>query len=323
MPTVVESPNGLWCVAVKALGKHVAAFEAALAAGAEAVSSFSTAPRGLWRIEALFTARPERAAIEARLAVMAAALGAATPEIIFEYVPENDWVAVTRASFPPIRVGRYYVHGAHLGPGPAGAIDLAVDAGPAFGSGEHETTRGCLIALDALARRARVRRALDMGCGSGILAIAAAKTWGARVIAADVDARAVRAAAGNARANGVARLVRAVASDGYRDMAVRRTAPYDLIVANILARPLMRMAPDLARRLAPGGVAVLSGLLARQERAVIGAHRAHGLALARRIALGGWHTLVLARKRCGLSGPLTVRRPSPAATSGAEPESRR
>ncbi len=162
-----------------------------------------------------------------------------------------------------------------------------------------------------------------MGCGSGILAIAAAKTWGARVIAADVDARAVRVAAGNARANGVARLVHAVASDGYRDMAVRRTAPYDLIVANILARPLMRMAPDLARRLAPGGVAVLSGLLARQERAVIGAHRAHGLALARRIALGGWHTLVLARKRCGLSGPLTFRRPSPAATSGAEPESRR
>ncbi|MFQ5957864.1 MAG: 50S ribosomal protein L11 methyltransferase [Alphaproteobacteria bacterium] len=305
------------------LGKHVAAFEAALAAGAEAVSSFSTAPCGLWRIEALFAARPERAAIEARLAVMAAALGAATPEIIFEYVPETDWVAVTRASFPPIRVGRYYVHGTHLGPGPAGTIDLAVDAGPAFGSGEHETTRGCLIALDALARRVRVRRALDMGCGSGILAIAAAKTWGARVVAADIDARAVRTATDNARANGVARLVRAVASDGYRSAAVRSGAPYDLIVANILARPLMRMAPDLARRLAPGGVAVLSGLLARQERAVAAAHRAHGLALVSRVALGGWHTLVLARKRCAPAGGVVVRRPSPAASLGVAPESAR
>jgi ribosomal protein L11 methyltransferase len=135
-----------------------------------------------------------------------------------------------------------------------------------------------------------------MGTGTGILAIAAAKTWRRRVEARDIDAEAVRVAARNAAANGVAALVAARRSDGYRDRTLRRVGCFDLILANILARPLALMAPALARALAPGGVAVLSGLLARQEAAVLAAHRAQGLRLLHRIAVDGWHTLVLERR---------------------------
>ena len=135
-----------------------------------------------------------------------------------------------------------------------------------------------------------------MGTGTGILAIAAAKTWRRRVWARDIDGEAVRVAAQNAGINGVAALVALRRADGYGDRALSRAAPFALIFANILARPLARMAPELARHLAPGGIAVLSGLLARQERLVLAAHRRHGLALARRIAIEGWHTLVLARR---------------------------
>ena len=283
----------MWRIALSASEAQLAAFEAALADGAIALSNFEAGDD--WTVEALTAAEPDAAALEARVMVAAAALGVAPPAIVIEPVPETDWLAATRAAFPPIRAGRYTVHGSHLPPSGGGPIDLEVDAGPAFGSGEHETTRGCLLALDRLARRHSVRRALDLGCGTGILALAIAKTWRADVVAADIDAVAVRTARENARLNGVAGLVRVTASDGMRAAPLRRGAPYDLIAANILARPLIAFAPGLAARLAPGGVVVLSGLLARQERAVLAAYRARRLALIERIALAGWHTLVLAR----------------------------
>ncbi len=283
----------MWRIALSASEAQLAAFEAALADGAIALSNFEAGDD--WTVEALTAAEPDAAALEARVMVAAAALGVAPPAIVIEPVPETDWLAATRAAFPPIRAGRYTVHGSHLPPSGGGPIDLEVDAGPAFGSGEHQTTRGCLLALDRLARRHTVRRALDLGCGTGILALAIAKTWRADVVAADIDAVAVRTARENARLNGVAGLVRVTASDGMRAAPLRRGAPYDLIAANILARPLIAFAPGLAARLAPGGVVVLSGLLARQERAVLAAYRARRLALIERIALAGWHTLVLGR----------------------------
>ncbi len=285
----------MWRIALNASEDHVAAFEAALADGAIALSNFEAGPGDVWTVEALTAAEPDAAALEARVMVAAAALGVAPPVVAIEAVPETDWLAATRAAFPPIRAGRYYVHGSHLPPARGGPIDLEVDAGPAFGSGEHETTRGCLLALDRLARRHTVRRALDLGCGTGILALAIAKTWGAAVVAADIDDAAVRTARDNARLNRVAGLVRVTASDGMRAAPLRQGAPFDLIAANILARPLIALAPGLAARLAPRGVVVLSGLLARQERAVLAAYRAQSLALIERIALAGWHTLVLGR----------------------------
>jgi ribosomal protein L11 methyltransferase len=288
----------IWRLALAAPDAGAAeAASAALGTVCGAVSAFEASSGGAWRVEGYAAAAPDRALLEAALALAWAARDDAPPALEVERLSASDWVALNQASFPPIAAGRYLVQGSHLAaPAPAGRIGLVIDAATAFGTGEHATTRGCLLALDAIARRAQRRRVLDMGTGTGILAIAAAKTWRRPVLARDIDREAVRVARRNAAVNGVASLVAPGCGDGYRDRALRRAAPFTLIFANILARPLARMAPDLARVLAPGGIAVLSGLLARQERVVLAAHRRHGLALARRIPLEGWHTLVLARR---------------------------
>jgi ribosomal protein L11 methyltransferase len=233
--------------------------------------------------------------LEATLAIAWTGRVDGPPPLACERVPPRDWLAASAASFPPLMIGRYFVHGSHhRGAVPAGRTGLRIDAATAFGTGEHATTRGCLLALDALARRGPRRRVLDMGTGTGILAIAAAKTWRRPVLARDIDHESVRVARINAQRNGVAALVRARPADGYVTRGISGR-PFDLVCANILARPLMRMAPRLAGALAPGGIAVLSGLLARQERAVLAAHRAQRLVLRRRIAHDGWHTLMMAK----------------------------
>jgi len=269
----------------------------------DSVSVFTRDGGGGWQIEGLSARRPGRAALEARLALAAAAQHGSAPPLVIERLPARDWLAENQASFPPIAVGRYFIRGRRCrSPLPAGRIGLLIDAATAFGTGEHATTRGCLLALDRLARRGRRRRILDMGTGTGILAIAAAKMWRRPVEARDIDAEAVRVARCNAWRNGVAGFVKARRSVGYRDRALHR-APFDLIVANILARPLMVMARDLRSALGEGGIAVLSGLLARQERAVLAAHRNARLYLLRRIIVDGWSTLVLARGRRGDPSP--------------------
>jgi len=269
---------------------------AAFATICAAVSIFEAAPADAWRVEGFAAAPVPRALVEAALALACLEAGGEPPALTIERVPAQDWLGENQASFPPLTAGRYFIHGSHhQGPVPPGRIGLLIDAATAFGTGEHATTRGCLWALDALARRGRRGPVLDMGTGTGILAIAAAKTWRRRVLARDIDAEAVRVAGRNARANGVASLVAVRRSDGYRDRALVRAGGFGLVFANILARPLVAMAPALARALAPGGVAVLSGLLGRHERLVLAAHRAQGLALRRRYVVDGWHTLVLAR----------------------------
>lgn len=269
---------------------------------AQAVSySEVVGPAGqpVWQFQGYADAEPDRGAIAAAAALAALAAAVPAPEPAVVALGTVDWLAENRRSFPPLRIGRFYIHGSHVtAPAPAGALALQVEAAIAFGTGEHGSTRGCLIALDGLARRLRVRRALDMGCGSGILALAIARLWpAARIVAVDVDADSAAVAAENARINGCAARIEIQAGDGYRAPAARAGAPYDLIIANILARPLQSMAPALARALRPGGVAVLSGLLEKQEPAVLAAHRSQGLALVRRIASDGWHTLILRRGR--------------------------
>ena len=175
---------------------------------------------------------------------------------------------------------------------PAGAIAIEIAAATAFGTGEHPSTRGVLLALDALARRRSFRRPLDLGTGSGVLAIAAAKRLHCPVLASDIDPAAALVAAHHMRRNGLAGRVRVVCAPGWRSRALRGRH-FDLVLANILARPLALMARDLARALKPGGIAVLSGLLPRQEGMVLAAHRAQGLALVRRLVIDGWSTLVL------------------------------
>lgn len=187
------------------------------------------------------------------------------------------------------------MQGTHLAaPSLPGRITLRLDAGLAFGSGEHGSTRGCLRALEAVARGSRPRRVLDLGTGSGILAIAAAKLLRVPVLGTDIDPWAVRVARQNARLNQVGPpRVATAQTPGWRGRAVLARAPYDLVLANILARPLCAMARDLARHLAPGGRAILSGLLASQARQVLAAHRRQGLVLERVVREGGWATLVV------------------------------
>ena len=256
---------------------------------------------GRWRIEAFAGAEPDREQITAGLEKSCAECGVellAAPR--FELVPPRDWVADNLASFPPVRVGRIFIHVSHTETSPPpSSIAIHLDPGTAFGSGEHASTAGCLDLLQILAKRRRVSRPLDMGCGSGILAIAMAKLFRVPVVASDLDDEAVRVTHRNARQNGVGALVRAGCAPGYRSPQVAKNGPYDLIVANILARPLIAMAGDLARHLRPaadgGGVAVLSGLLERDGRRVLAAHAAHGLRLRHWRVRDGWLTLGLER----------------------------
>ncbi len=260
------------------------------------VSAFELAGGPAWLVEGFTETPPQSADLETLLLLAWAGRGE-PPALMVERLPPRDWVRENRESFPPRRIGRYFIHGTHhRGGRPAGTTGLLIDAATAFGTGEHATTSGCLLALDRLARRRRQRNVLDMGTGTGILAIAASKTWrltASSVLAVDIDGGSVRVARENARRNGVASGVRVRWSAGYRSRTVRQRRPYDLVFANILARPLALMARDLAAALAPDGVAVLSGLLARQERFVLAAHRPHRLHLCHRIVIDGWHTLVL------------------------------
>ncbi len=282
---------------------------------APAVSAFETGPDE-WRLEAYpesTVLAPDRAA---QLALAAAAAGGNLVEIGEEKLAARDWLAENQLTFPPLRVGRFFIYGSHHRGGvPAGAIGIRVDAATAFGTGEHASTRACLLALEQLARRHRFRRVLDIGTGTGILAIAAAKLLHRTVLASDIDAGAVLVARLNLARNRVNRLVRLRRASGYRDRAVCKSRS-DLILSNILARPLALLASELARALAPGGRAVLSGLLRRQEPIVLVPHRGFGITLERRLVLDGWSTLILRRRHepkmtMGAQAPIvgSVRRP--------------
>lgn len=292
-----QSAEPLWRLAVEVPEEPLAeAMMALMQDVAVTVTAFQAVEQGPWLVTGFCQGKPETAALEAGIAMLALAHGLAEPVLQLEALPDVDWLRLNQESFPARRVGRYFIYGSHLGDVvPGGAVGLKIDAATAFGTGEHATTYGCLLALDRIARRGRRTRVLDMGTGTGILAIAAAKTWGCRVIACDIDHHSVLVARENARLNGVAGLIRCLTSDGYAAAAIRRGGPYDLIFANILARPLVGMAAELTRHLAPGGYAILSGLLAGQEGFVATAQKAHGLVFVSRIRREGWHTLLFRR----------------------------
>jgi ribosomal protein L11 methyltransferase len=269
-------------------------FLEALETFASSVSAFELGPNGEWRIEAIGPA-PDRGQLGAVLALAAASCGIAEPRADVAPLPQKDWLADNRRSFRPLSAGRFLVHPSHLRPVAPGKLLLCLDAGEAFGTGEHETTRGCLLAIDHLAnrrRRLRGAHALDVGCGSGILALAMALTWRIPVLAIDTAPEAVRTARANVRDNAGAGLVRCLRADGFRHGQVKRRR-YALIAANILQRPLVAMAPALAARLAPGGRVLLSGFYRDQAQAVIAAHRAQGLVLEKRFLIGAWCTTLM------------------------------
>ncbi len=275
----------------------VPAHEAALNAACVSVAMFRDEPTDTWRLEAVRDADADAGALAAALALAAAATGF---EAALRRAPveAEGWLARTAEAFPEQPIGRrFLVRPTHQPESPtAGRIALRLDAGIAFGSGEHSSTRGCLAALERTRRLPHNARVLDLGAGSGILAMAAAKLFGVRALATDIEPWSVRVAEENAAMNGLRGRVRAVLADGWRQRAVRRGAPYDLVFANILARPLCAMARELADHLAPGGTAILAGLLGAQARMVLAAHRRQGLVLARRLDVGPWTTLVLRRR---------------------------
>ncbi|MBT3765367.1 MAG: 50S ribosomal protein L11 methyltransferase, partial [Rhodospirillales bacterium] len=262
------------------------------------VSSFLIPPDDtLSRLQGISETTLDEAAIASKLAALASDLNAEISDFQITAMADQDWVADNLAAFPPIQVGRYFMYGSHIQEGmPGGAVGIKLDAGPAFGTGEHATTEGCLAALDQLAKEGKkFRRILDMGCGSGILSLAAAKTWQTGIIACDIDPGAVRVACENARQNSVGGFIYAQAGDGYRTPLVQTQGPYDLIVSNILANPLCQMARDLRRYLDVGGMAVLSGFLVHDARRVAQHHVAAGLKLRRKIVVDGWTTLIMYR----------------------------
>jgi len=211
-------------------------------------------------------------------------------------LPDVDWIKLSQEGLPPVRAGRFFVYGAHdAGTVPHGVIPIRIEAGLAFGTGHHETTALCLHVLSDLSKRRRFANVLDLGCGTGLLAIGAAKLWRKSVLASDIDPVAVEVTRENARANGEAPLIRALTADGLDHPALAGQAPYDLIVANILAGPLTKLAPAIARALAPGGMLVLSGLLQWQENLVLSFYRPHGLQWRNARREGVWSALTLER----------------------------
>jgi ribosomal protein L11 methyltransferase len=213
-----------------------------------------------------------------------------------EVLPETDWVAESLACLAPVASGRFVIHGSHDRDAlPAGRTLITIDAGQAFGTGHHGSTAGCLAVLDRIVRRHRFVNPLDLGTGSGVLAIALAKTLHANVLASDIDPLAARVASENARHNNVGNRVRVIAAAGMDHPEIRARAPFDLIVANILAGPLIRLAPQIAAALAPGDTLVLSGLLPNQRGRVVAAYGTQTVRLVRAELYDGWAVLELRR----------------------------
>ncbi|MER9073491.1 50S ribosomal protein L11 methyltransferase [Mesorhizobium sp. M0904] len=234
-------------------------------------------------------------AVEARLRDILAGLSLSKP-IEREALPDIDWVARSLEGLKPVRAGRFFVHGAHdRRKRHSGELAIEIEAGLAFGTGHHGTTAGCLEMLEQVIQREHPRNALDLGTGSAVLAIAVAKLAHVPVLATDIDPVAVKVAAANARLNHVKGLIEAVAAPGFHHPIFAARAPFDLIVANILARPLMRLAPQMAGRIALGGSIVLSGILERQRDAVIAAYVGQKFRHVRTLHREGWVTIHLKR----------------------------
>lgn len=248
--------------------------------------------QGIWEVSGYFLEAPS----DISLALLSAAYGANL--FVVSEVPDQDWVAKVRRELPPVEAGRFFVYGSHdLEHLPTGRIGLLIEAAMAFGTGHHGTTLGCLRAFDRLLDQGRsFENVLDLGCGTAVLAMAAARMSLNSVIASDIDPVAVEVAVLNVLANDLEGRVNCVESIGFDGPALAQAAPFDLIFANILKGPLVDLAPDMAMHLAPGGIAILSGLLVEQADDIVAVYNAQGIDLMEREDLGEWTALTLIHK---------------------------
>jgi ribosomal protein L11 methyltransferase len=259
--------------------------------GEAAVAAFE-ASDGHWDVTLHFAQAPDEAAI--REIVTSAAGANIARTLIFDTIEGKDWVKASLDDLVPVPAGRFVVHGQHDRTRVAkNKLAIEIEAALAFGTGHHGTTRGCLLLLDHVLKARQPTRVLDLGTGTGVLAIAAAKALRRRVLASDIDAPSVRVARENALANGVGNLVQAIRATGFSAPDFARERPFDLVLANILANPLKALAGPMALHLAPGALVILSGLLTAQAAGVIAAYRARGLVPLRHLRIEGWSSLLL------------------------------
>jgi ribosomal protein L11 methyltransferase len=259
--------------------------------GEAAVAAFER-PDGRWDVSVHFAEAPDQALV--RELVTNAAGHEVASSITFDVVEAKDWVKASLDDLVPVPAGRFVVHGAHdRARVPPNKLGIEIEAALAFGTGHHGTTRGCLLLLDHILKSRSVTRVLDLGTGTGVLAIAAAKARRHKVLASDIDAPSVRVAQENAALNGVGPLVHVIRATGFAAQAFAQTGPFDLVLANILANPLKQLAGPMWRHLAPGAQVILSGLLTPQAAGVIAAYRARGLVPVRHLKIEGWSSLLL------------------------------
>jgi ribosomal protein L11 methyltransferase len=261
--------------------------------GQAAIAAFERSD-GRWDVTMHFAEPPDEASI--RELVGLAAGDEVAQGIGFDTVEARDWVKATLEELVPVRAGRFIVHGQHDRLSiPPNKLGIEIEAALAFGTGHHGTTRGCLLLLDHVLKTWHPRRVLDVGTGTGVLAIAAAKALRARVLASDIDPLSVRVARDNARLNASGNWVTAIEATGFSAPHFANRGPFDLVLANILANPLRQMATEMAAHLAPSGLVILSGLLPLQAQSVIAAYRARGLVLQRHLQIEGWSSLLMHR----------------------------
>lgn len=291
---------GQWRIAFEiARESDLAAFEVALADLAVAVGTERDERNDSWRVICHSNERPDQAAVERSVAAAAAAADIDVPAVVIHQAQSQDWVGEQERALAPLSIGRFHVFGSHVqGSPPPTAIPIQIDAGLAFGTGRHQSTAGCLTAIDRLyVDGLRPLHPMDVGTGSGILGIAVARCFDVPTIATDIDPTAVRVANENAFVNGVSHLFNAVVADGIAGVPAGRDVPCDLIIANIFAQPLIRLASTAAFALETGGHAILAGFRHTEMDAVANAYRTAGIECTDHIDLAGWTTLVGTRRQ--------------------------
>jgi ribosomal protein L11 methyltransferase len=286
------TPRACFAIGSEATAKRVVDLLTESFFEGQAAIAASEGPGGRWDITVHFAEPPDESSIRELVGI--AAGGDIAEDVRFDTVEARDWVKATLEDLVPVRAGRFVVHGRHDRANvPSNKLGIEIEAALAFGTGHHGTTRGCLLLLDQVLKARRPFRVLDLGTGTGVLAIAAAKALRRRVLASDIDPISVKVARDNAGHNGSGDLVQAIHATGFSAPQFAEHGPFDLVLANILANPLRQMATPMARHLAPSALVILSGLLPHQAQGVIAVYRARGLVLERQIRIEGWSSLLM------------------------------